>query len=155
MWEFCYRNYNLSCKKSCSGIQSIWFIDFWQLIWVLSSSGSRPCPSQLQKTTRSKETLSHSQVSRCTWVQSMSSRLFHRTTICQGDNHTGKNFLPPIKTKSPVVKAVKLMACRQAKSPLKITTCSAEERSASHIYWQLTNCNIHKCLCLPPSHQFD
>ena len=33
-------------------------------LFVLSSSGSRPCPCQLQKTTRSKETLSHSQVSR-------------------------------------------------------------------------------------------
>ena len=33
----------------------------WQL---LSSSGSRPCLGQLQKTPRSKETLSHSQVSR-------------------------------------------------------------------------------------------
>ena len=30
----------------------------------LSSSGSRPCPGPLQKTTRSKEALSHSQVSR-------------------------------------------------------------------------------------------
>ena len=37
-------------------------------------------------------------------------RLFHQTTICLGDNYTGKNFLPPIKTRSPVVKAVKLMA---------------------------------------------
>ena len=49
-------------------------------------------------------------------------RLLHRTTICQGDNCTGKNFLPPIKTRSPMVKAVKLMACMQAKSPLKVTT---------------------------------
>ena len=58
------------------------------------------------------------------WTKSnkVSIRLFHRTTNCQGDNYTGKNFLPPIKTRSPVVKAVKLMAWRQAKSPLKITT---------------------------------
>ena len=49
-------------------------------------------------------------------------RLFHWTTICRGDTYTGKNFVPPIKTRSPVVELVKLMACRQAKSPLKITT---------------------------------
>ena len=52
----------------------------------------------------------------------MVNRMFHRTTIWRGDNYTGKNFVPPIKTRSPVVKAVKLMACRQAQSPLKITT---------------------------------
>ena len=52
----------------------------------------------------------------------MDIRLFHRITKCQGDNYTGKNLVPPIKTRSPVVKAVKLMACRQAQLPLKITT---------------------------------
>ena len=61
-------------------------------------------------------------------------RMFHQTTICWGDNYTGKNFVPPIKTRSPVVKAVKLMAWRQAKSPLKITTWSGGQRSASHIF---------------------
>ena len=50
------------------------------------------------------------------------SRVFQVPTICQGDNHHSKNFVPSIKTRSPVVKAVKLMACRQAKSPVKITT---------------------------------
>ena len=44
-------------------------------------------------------------------------RMFHRTTICQGDNYTDKNFVPPLKTRSPVVEAVKLMAWRLAKSP--------------------------------------
>ena len=88
------------------------------------------------------------------YVYVLTIRMFHRTTICWGDN-TDKNFVPPIKTRSPVVKAVKLLACRQAKSPLKITTLSAEERSASHIYWQLTKCEIHKWLCLPARHQFD
>ena len=53
---------------------------------------------------------------------SIHSRMFHRTTICRGDNYTGKNFVTPIKTRSPVVNAVKLMAWRQAKSPSKITT---------------------------------
>ena len=38
--------------------------------------------------------------------------MFHQTTIYRGDNYTGKNFVPPIKTRSPVVKAVKLMAWR-------------------------------------------
>ena len=66
-------------------------------------------------------------------IGSMVDRLFHWTTKCQGDSHTGKNFLPPIKTRSPVVKTVKLMACRQAKSPLKITTWSGVQKSASHI----------------------
>ena len=56
------------------------------------------------------------------YTMGMNSRLFHRTTNCQGDTYTGKNLVPPIKTRSPVVKAVKLMACRQAQSPLKITT---------------------------------
>ena len=87
--------------------------------------------------------------------QSVCNRLFHRTTFCWEDTPTGKNLVPPMNTRSLVVELVKLMACRQAKSPLKITTWSAEERSASHIYWQLTNSDIHKCLCLPPSHQFD
>ena len=82
-------------------------------------------------------------------------RLFHWTTICWGDNYTGKNFVPPIKTRSPVVKAVKLMAWRQAKSPLKITTWSGGQRSASQISLQLTNWDIHNGFCLPPSHQFD
>ena len=27
-------------------------------------------------------------------------RMFHRTTICRGDNHTGKNFVPPISGES-------------------------------------------------------
>ena len=64
------------------------------------------------------------------WV---GSRMFHRTTICGADNYTGKNFVPSIKTISPVVKAVKLMAWRRAKSPLKITTWSGGQRSASQI----------------------
>ena len=38
----------------------------------------------------------------------------------------GQPFVPNIKTRSPVVKAVKLKAWRQAKSPLKITTWSGE-----------------------------
>ena len=33
---------------------------------------------------------------------SMPTRMFHRTTICREDNYTGKNFVPPIKTRSPV-----------------------------------------------------
>ena len=50
------------------------------------------------------------------------------------DLHTVYTYLvPPIKTRSPVVKAVKLMAWRQAKSPLKITTWSDGQRSASQI----------------------
>ena len=49
-------------------------------------------------------------------------RMFHQTTVCQGDYTTGKNFVTHIKTISPVVKAVKLTAWRQKKSPLKITT---------------------------------
>ena len=48
--------------------------------------------------------------------------MFHVITFCQGDNHLGKNFVLPINTRSPVVKAVKLMAWRQAKLPLNITT---------------------------------
>ena len=32
--------------------------------------------------------------------------LFHWTTKCQEDTPTGENFLPPIKTRSPLVKAV-------------------------------------------------
>ena len=32
--------------------------------------------------------------------------LFHWTTKCQEDIPTGENFLPPIKTRSPLVKAV-------------------------------------------------
>ena len=49
-------------------------------------------------------------------------RLFHWTSFCQEDTPTGKNLVPPLKTRSPVVKAVKLMAWRQVKQPLKITT---------------------------------
>ena len=45
-------------------------------------------------------------------------RVFHWITICQRHNYTDKNFVPPINTRSPVVEAVKLMACRQAESPL-------------------------------------
>ena len=41
-------------------------------------------------------------------------------TFCRGDNYNGKNFVPQIKTRSPVVKAVKLMAWRQAKSPKRL-----------------------------------
>ena len=64
------------------------------------------------------------------WV---GSRMFHRTTICGADNYTGKNFVPSIKTISPVVKAVKLMDWRQAKSHLKFTTWSGEPRSSSQV----------------------
>ena len=46
----------------------------------------------------------------------MVSKVFH----VQGHHHTGTDFLTHINTRSPVVKAVKLMACRQAKSSLKI-----------------------------------
>ena len=49
-------------------ISSFWLHSeqtYKQNLWaLLSSSGSRPCPGQLHKTTMSKETLSHSQVSR-------------------------------------------------------------------------------------------
>ena len=45
----------------------------------------------------------------------MDIRMFHVITFCQGDNHPGKNFVLPINNRSPVVKAVKLMAWRQAK----------------------------------------
>ena len=62
-------------------------------------------------------------------------RLFHCTTFCWEDTPTGKNLVPPINTRSPVVELVKLMACRQAKSPLKITTWSGG----------------HKWFCLPES----
>ena len=44
-------------------------------------------------------------------------------SVCQGDNHLGKNFLPPINTRSPVVELVKLMPWRQAKSLMKIPVC--------------------------------
>ena len=50
------------------------------------------------------------------------------------NNYTGKNFVPVIKTRSPVMKAVKLMAWRQAKSTLKITTWSGGQRLSSQIY---------------------
>ena len=49
--------------------------------------------------------------------------MFHWTTICRGENHPGKNFVPPIKTRSPVMKAVKLMAWRKAKSLVNIPVC--------------------------------
>ena len=91
-----------------------------------------------------------------TWyMNDMDIRMFHRTTFCRGDNYTGKNFVPPIKTRSPVVKAVKMMAWRQAKSPLKITTWSCVQRLASQISQQTTNWDIHKWFCQPPSYQFD
>ena len=44
---------------------------------------------------------------------------FQGLTKCQGHHHTGNDQVPPIKTSSSVVEAVKLMAWRQAKSPLK------------------------------------
>ena len=83
----------------------------------------------------------------------MSTRMFHQTTICQGDIHIDKNFVPLIKTRYPVVKAVKLMAWRQANSPLKITTWSGGQMLSSQK--QLTNWDLHKWFCLPPRHQFD
>ena len=49
-------------------------------------------------------------------AQFMHIKVFH----VQGHQHTGTDFLTHINTRSPVVKAVKLMACRQAKSSLKI-----------------------------------
>ena len=39
------------------------------------------------------------------------------------NNHTGKIFVLPIKTSSPVVELVKLMAWRQAKSLMNIPVC--------------------------------
>ena len=44
-------------------------------------------------------------------------------SLCRGGNHLGKNFVPPINTRSPVVELVKLMAWRQAKSLMKIPVC--------------------------------
>ena len=44
-------------------------------------------------------------------------------SMCRGDNHPGKNFVPPINTRSSVVELVKLMAWRQASSLMKIPVC--------------------------------
>ena len=34
--------------------------------------------------------------------------MFHRITICRRDKNIGKNFVPPIKTRYPVVEAGKI-----------------------------------------------
>ena len=92
------------------------------------------CTSNLKKVKKSDEKIYTISFIISVWpAYSMIIRMFLWTTICRGDNYTGKNFVPPIKTRSPVVKAVKLMAWRQTKSPLKITTWSCGQRLASQI----------------------
>ena len=77
----------------------------------------------------------------------------------QGHHHTGTDFLTHLNTRSPVVKAVKLMACRQAKSSLKIPSWSGE----CYLLWNVwrrhfltwSGGNLQRWFCLPTSHQFD
>ena len=54
---------------------------------------------------------------------------------CQGHHHTGNDQLTPIKTSSSVVEVVKLMAWRQATSPLKIPSWSGGKMSSSYIFY--------------------
>ena len=61
-------------------------------------------------------------------------RVVQVLTKCQGHHHTGNGQLTPIKTSSLVVEVVKLMAWRQAISPLKIPSWSGGKMSSSHIF---------------------
>ena len=92
-------------------------------------------------------------------VTTMTIRVVQVLTKCQGHHHTGNDQLTPIKTSSSVVEVVKLMAWRQATSPLKIPTwsggCQLLENVWRRHFTTWSGGNLQRWSRLPPSHQFD
>ena len=82
-----------------------------------------------------------------------------RCSMCQEHHHTGNDQLTYIKTSSSVVEVAKLMAWRQATSPLKIPTwsggCQLLENVWRRHFTTWSGGNLQRWSRLPPSHQFD
>ena len=92
------------------------------------------------------------------WI-SMANKVVQVLTKCKGHHHTGNDQLTPIKTSSSVMEVAKLMAWRQATSPLKIPTwsggCQLLENVWRRHFTTWSGGNLQRWSCLPPSHQFD
>ena len=85
------------------------------------------------------------------WSYKIVSRVFHREVSA----YTGHNFVPSINTRSTVVKLVKLMAWRQAKSLMNIPVCKLLGYLWRHPWPTRSGGNLWRWFCLPASHQID